>query len=356
MPPADPGTPEPFDVHTFTADRGDGGVRLDLVLLRWLTGRVALSRRRVQAAIDEGRVSVNGVAATKSAARVVTGDRVEACLPAARRRAQPQPQRLPLEVLYEDAHLLAVNKPPGMVVHPSYKHADGTLFNALLWHVQAQRVEGAEIPHLPYPPRPERAQRVEGPQVVPRLLGRLDKDTSGVVLVSKTRAAHAAVVRDAGAGGVCKEYLALVHGVPMPPSGTISRPLQRDGADVRRVVEAPGGKASTTRYTTLASDAAGGCSLVRCELVTGRMHQIRVHLASRGWPIVGDRVYGLVPDSLEATFPRQALHAWRVTLPHPITRARLVVEAPVPDDMRGVCEARGLSWMTPAVRPEPVEG
>jgi 23S rRNA pseudouridine1911/1915/1917 synthase len=326
MPLADPGTPEPFDVHAFTADRGDHGVRLDLVLIRRLQGHVSISRRRLQGAIKEGRVTVNGGPATRSASRLAAFDRVEARLPAARRRERPQAQPLPLDVLCEDEHLLAVNKPPGMVVHPAYKHAEGTLFNALLWHVR------------------EGDSRASPPQIVPRLLGRLDKDTSGVVLVSKTLATHTALVRAVHAGEIRKEYLAIVRGVPMPSSGTISRPLQRDRADLRRVVESPGGKESTTRYERLASDTDGRCSLVRCELVTGRMHQIRVHLASRGWPIVGDRVYGPAPSPQEQAFPRQALHAWRLSLAHPITHARLAIEAPVPDDMLAVIDALAGNW------------
>jgi 23S rRNA pseudouridine1911/1915/1917 synthase len=330
--------------HVLTADRGDAGVRLDLVLLRYLGGRLALSRRRLQAAIEQGRVSVNGVAATKTAARVAAGDRIEAWLPAPRRREALRPQPLPLEVLFEDEHLLVVNKPAGIVVHPSYMHPDATLFNAMLWHLNVGSAEA--LPHR-CSTRPA--------DITPRLLHRLDRDTSGVVLVSKTKPAHATIVRAMRAGGVRKEYLAVVQGVPRPASGTITLRLRRDPSDTRRVAVAESeGKESVTRYETLSTPDTGlrtpddarqsALSLVRCELVTGRMHQIRVHLAARGWPIVGDEVYGCA-TGLETggpTFQRQALHAWRVSLSHPVTGVPLVIVAPVPDDMRALIEAADL--------------
>jgi 23S rRNA pseudouridine1911/1915/1917 synthase len=333
--------------HVLTADRGDAGVRLDLVLLRYLGGRLALSRRRLQAAIEQGRVSVNGIAATKAAARVAAGDRIDAWLPAPRRREAPRPQPLALQVLFEDEHLLAVNKPPGIVVHPSYKHPDATLFNAVLWHLNGS---AEALPHR-CSTRPA--------DITPRLLHRLDRDTSGVVLVSKTKPAHAAIVRAMRAGALRKEYLAVVQGVPRPASGTIALRLQRDPSDTRRVAIAESdGKESVTRYETLSvSTRQSALSLVRCELVTGRMHQIRVHLGARGWPIVGDRVYGCATGLKTGgptiqnwaggaggatEFPRQALHAWRVSLSHPVTGASLVIVAPVPDDMRALIEAADL--------------
>jgi 23S rRNA pseudouridine1911/1915/1917 synthase len=329
--------------HVLTADRGDAGVRLDLVLLRYLGGRLALSRRRLQAAIEQGRVSVNAVAATKAAARVAAGDRIDAWLPVPRRREAPRPQPLPLAVLFEDEHLLVVNKPAGIVVHPSYKHPDATLFNAVLWHLNG----GAEaLPHR-CSTRPA--------DITPRLLHRLDRDTSGVVLVSKTKPAHATIVRAMRAGAVRKEYLAVVQGVPRPASGTITLRLRRDPSDTRRVAVAESeGKESVTRYETLSTPDTGlrtrddarqsALSLVRCELVTGRMHQIRVHLAARGWPIVGDGVYGCATGLKTGgpTFQRQALHAWRVSLSHPVTGVPLVIVAPVPDDMGALIEAADL--------------
>ena len=208
-----------------------------------------------------------------------------------------------LRIQYEDDWLIAVDKPPGLVVHPTYKNKTGTLLDLLL-------------PHL-----------VGRVGLLPRIITRLDKDTSGLVLVALTPEAHARVQKDAHAGRVRKEYLAVVRGVPDPPSGAIVLPLARSPEDRRRVIVTPEGQASETRYELIRTD--GVRSLVRCELVTGRTHQIRVHLAARGWPVVGDPTYG----EADPAITRQALHAWRVALLHPVSRAALEIEAPVPADM-----------------------
>ena len=227
-------------------------------------------------------------------------------------RRRPVAEPVPLDVLYEDEWLIAVNKPAGMVVHPTYKNTTGTLLNGLLWRVRSR--DGAQ----------------------PGIVTRLDKDTSGLVLAGLTSAIHARVQRDMTAGMVLKEYLALVHGVPEPPRGTIALPLARDTADRRRVVVTDAGAACETRYAVAGPPIVSGVdvpwSVMRCELVTGRTHQIRVHLAARGWPVVGDRVYGTGHE----TIARQALHAWRVTLPHPMTREPLSIEAPLPPDLRAL--------------------
>jgi 23S rRNA pseudouridine1911/1915/1917 synthase len=160
-----------------------------------------------------------------------------------------------------------------------------------------------------------------------RLLQRLDKETSGVLLVSRTHRAHVAMQRMLATPAARKEYLAVVHGRPRPRSGRITLALGRDPFDRRRVMAAADGRPSETRYDVLETNA--GLSLVRCELVTGRTHQIRVHLAASGWPIAGDTVYGR-PHPLA---PRQALHAWRVTFPHPESGTRVTIVAPVPDDL-----------------------
>jgi 23S rRNA pseudouridine1911/1915/1917 synthase len=208
-----------------------------------------------------------------------------------------------LRIQYEDDWLIAVDKPPGMVVHPTYKNKTGTLLDLLLPHLGGRA------------------------GLSPRIITRLDKDTSGLVLVALTPEAHARVQKDAHAGRVRKEYLAIVRGVPDPPSGTICLPLARSPEDRRRVIVTPEGQASETRYAVIRSD--GARSLLRCELVTGRTHQIRVHLASRGWPVVGDATYG----EADLVIPRQALHCWRVALLHPVNRLQLEIVAPIPSDM-----------------------
>ena len=307
----------------LTADRGDAGRRIDLVLRRHLADINAATRTRVQAWIEGGLVTVNRRVVRRVSTRAALGDRVAVALPDAALRARMCAEPIDLDVVYEDDHLLALNKPAGMVVHPTYGHAEHTLMNALLWHGR----------HWPNPARPS-------------IVGRLDKLTSGLVLVAKTRSVHAALQRALASTAGEKDYLAVVYGRVNVPRGAIDLRLSRDPQDRRRVVASSGeGVASLTRFERLAHVDAPrvGLSLLRCRLVTGRMHQIRVHLAARGWPLVGDPKYGeprwsRIEDPAVAAivqaFPRQALHAWRVAVPHPVTRSALVLNAPLPDDLR----------------------
>jgi len=296
--------PDPHVGVQFIADRGDTKLRLDQILVRRVTSVTRMSRSIAQRWIDAGIVTIDGRVARRSSDRVREQAAIHVALPADTiLRAIPEPEAAALDVLFEDEALIAINKPAGVVVHPSYKQASGTLLNAVLWHVRGRT------------------------SVRPGILTRLDKDTSGVVVIAFAPGVHAAMQRDAAAGRVRKEYLAVVHGTPRPRTGVIRDALGRDPDDRRRVVVTPGGAASETRYDVTAS-LPGDLSIVRCELITGRTHQIRVHLSSRGWPILGDRVYGGRTDQMS----RQALHAWRVSLLHPITRQPLVVEAPLPAD------------------------
>jgi 23S rRNA pseudouridine1911/1915/1917 synthase len=295
----------------FTADRGDARLRLDQALVRRVGRDLKLSRTQAQQWIDAGLVELDGQPARRASQTLADGTVVVVTVPdSAVRRTPPEPEELSLDVLFEDEHLLAVNKPPGVVVHPTYRHASKTVLNAVLWRLRDRA--GAR----------------------PGVLTRLDKETSGLVLVALSAAVHATVQGDAHAGRVCKQYLAVVEGTPRPRRGVIRLPLGRDPGDRRRVAVRPDGAASETRYDTLSGD--GRRSLVSCELVTGRTHQIRVHLASSGWPIVGDRVYGAADDVIA----RQALHAWRLELPHPVTRQPLCIEAPPPADLREVLGSR----------------
>jgi len=237
------------------------------------------------------------------------------------RRPPPAPEPIALEVLYEDEWLIVVDKPAGMVVHPTYRNWSGTLLNGLLWYF-SPGPEGPGLRDVALACAVRRGQ--------PRIVTRLDKDTSGVVLVALSAEVHKQIQRDTAAGRVKKEYLAIVRGVPVPPRGAIEAPLARSSADRRRVVIDGAGRQSRTTYEVVSADES--VALVRCELETGRTHQIRVHLASRGWPILGDLVYGAPHDGLT----RQALHAWRVALPHPITRERLTIQAPMPADLRAL--------------------
>jgi 23S rRNA pseudouridine1911/1915/1917 synthase len=312
----------------LTADRGDAGRRLDLVLRRHLAGVGAATRTRIQDWIEAGHVCVNGAAVRRASRRTATGDVIVVGPPADALPSRMAVERGPLRILHEDDHLLAVDKPSGIVSHPTHAHSTGTLMNALLWHARG------------WPP----GQR-------PSLVGRLDKLTSGIVLVAKTPEIHAALQR----APIDKDYLALAYGKSVPARGTIELRLGRDAADRRRVVASRSvGAPSVTRFELLARapEPYMGLNLLLCRLVTGRTHQIRVHLAARGWPIVGDPMYGeplrrgvMRPELTERleSFPRQALHAWRLAIAHPVTRAPLEIEAPVPADMCSLLSAIGFS-------------
>jgi 23S rRNA pseudouridine1911/1915/1917 synthase len=330
-----------------TTDRGDVGRRLDLVLQRHLKDVASASRTQIQSWIESGHVAVNGVVVRRVSARAQQGDLLSILLPEPPTRAAMAPENLILDVLYEDDYLLAVNKPAGIVVHPTYRHATGTLMNALLWHAR-----GWEPDHRP------------------SLVGRLDKLTSGIVIVAKTRAIHAALQRAIASAACEKDYLAIVHGHVNVRRGAIDLRLARDPDDRRRVVasttigvpsvttferlahrwfEADGLKTVPHRSASFTGDSPQTVphriclSLLRCRLHTGRMHQIRVHLAARGWPLVGDPKYGgmsrphiadpILKTAL-ASFPRQALHASHLRLPHPFTRRTLSLEAQLPSDLQ----------------------
>ena len=308
-------------LRSLTADRGDSGLRLDLVLRRHLGDVRGATRTRVQRWIADGLVAVNGRTVRRVSARAALGDVVTVSVD------------VPLDVRFEDEHFLIVNKPAGMVVHPAHRHRAGTLMNALLWRARDW-------------PAPQR----------PSLVSRIDKLTSGLVVVARTAALHARLQRAMASADAVKDYLALVYGRVGAARGEVNLRLRRDPFDRRRVIaDAEVGAPSLTRVERLARSPLPrtGASLLRCRLVTGRTHQIRVHLSASGWPIVGDPVYGeprwtSVADPAAAAalkaFPRQALHAWRLALIHPVTAARLEVDAPVPADLARLLSACGVRW------------
>ena len=321
-------------VRTLMADRGDAGERIDKVLQRRLADLDTATRSRIQRWLADGHVTVNGRPRTKAASRVMQGDAVEVSLPAPRIRLKPQPEALPLTCLYDDPLFVAIDKPAGLVAHPTFRHPGGTLMNGLLWLARGW-------------PAGER----------PSLLGRLDRQTSGLVLVARTRAAHATLQKVLGSSWASKEYLAVVYGKVSPARGRIDLRLGRSATDRRRVeASETRGVVALTTWQRLAWTALGdgALSVVHCRLGTGRMHQIRVHLAAKGWPIVGDAEYGRplwqsieVPDTREAlaSFPRQALHAWRVSFPHPVSGARVTIQAPLPADITALLTAVGMPPM-----------
>ena len=227
-----------------------------------------VSRNQIQKWIDAGEVLVNGAPAARAAWRMQAGDALAVRFEARPPKSRPAAESIPLDVLYEDDDLLAINKPAGLVVHPSYKNVHGTLMNGVL-ALAREWPAGSK----------------------PGLLGRLDKHTSGVVLITKRGQVHAALQRAMDARRVDKEYLAVVWGKPSPARGTIDLALDRDPWDRRRItVTDRGGQPSVTRYERLGTSE--GFSVLRLRLITGRTHQIRVHVAAKGWPIVGDAVYG----------------------------------------------------------------
>jgi 23S rRNA pseudouridine1911/1915/1917 synthase len=319
-----------LEVRRHVVDRGDARRRIDHVLVDRLPHHPALSRARVQAWIRTGRVTVDGSPVTRPSQRLAEGQRVEVALAVAPRRVHP-PQPMPLNVVYEDEVLLVIDKPAGLVVHPTRRHPDGTLVNALLWHL---RTEG-------------------GAPAVPRLIHRLDRQTSGLLLVAKQRETHAAVARAMARRAVEKTYLALVYGAPRSIRDRIDLGVRRDPATGRVVAsKAAGLPASTIVELVAASEGLhAGLSLLRCTLVTGRLHQIRVHLSAAGLPIVGDPLYGAPAwrglrdpalASACASFGRQALHAWRVRLVHPTTGDPLTLMAPVPADLSSLLAQAAL--------------
>ena len=316
----------------FIADKGDARLRLDRILVRRITDVTRLSRTTAQEWIASGAVQIDGQDVRRPASRVREGAHVAVAVPdTAPRRTRPQPEAGTLDVVFEDDSLLVVNKPSGVVVHPSYKQTSGTMLNAVLW-----RLQGSSTARQP------------------GIVTRLDKDTSGLVLIALTPAVHASLQREAEAGHLEKQYLAVVSGIPTPRAGRIRLAIGRDPDDRRRMQVAADGAPSETLYEVLAEyglpveppAAPARSALVRCTLVTGRTHQIRVHLASQGWPILGDRVYGVAHPSIT----RQALHAWQLSLRHPVTRQPLTFQAPLPPDLSALIDAHGTMPVTHPLR------
>lgn len=224
---------------------------------------------------------------------------------------------LDIAILTEDEDILAVEKPAGLVVHPSYRHPDGTLTDAVFADADRRGL-----------PRPW-------------LLHRLDRETSGVVLFARSEAARRSLVRQFQQRQIVKRYLAVIGGELAASSGEIDAPLCRDPLDRRRVIISPAGKPARTRFQVLA--AWSSFSLVLAEPFTGRTHQIRAHLAFRGAPLAGDLTYGGATEAtLAAGIERAQLHAWELVFRHPATGARTAIRAPVPVDMRAACATLGL--------------
>ena len=284
------------------------GSRLD----RWLAETWPdVSRARWQRAVTAGLVTVNGTT-SKSSDRLRAGDEVRAQEPPPEElRSDARPEDIPIDIIYEDEDLVCLNKPPGLVVHPATGNWTGTLVNALLHHT-AKLSSGA------HPLRPG-------------VVHRLDKDTSGCILVAKNDTAHAALAKQFAERSAQKTYLAVVRGKPRASAGVVTAAIARHPVHRQRmsVSSRPGARAAETAWKLVASD--GKLSLLECRPKTGRTHQIRVHLKHLGHPIAGDRVYGGGAD-----FPRQLLHAWKLAVRHPRSGQEMVFCAPQPSDFPAI--------------------
>ncbi|MBD2099032.1 RluA family pseudouridine synthase [Trichocoleus sp. FACHB-591] len=296
------------------------GERLD----RWLSEQLPdLSRSRLQKLIEQGQVHVNGQVCTSKKATVQMGDRVQVEIP----EAQPlelQPEAIPLDILYEDDHLLIVNKPAGLVVHPAPGHESGTLVHALLAHCQT-------LSGLNTLPGIGGVQR-------PGIVHRLDKDTSGAIAIAKTDQAHHHLQAQLKAKTARREYLAVVYGSPNAESGTIDLPIGRHPVDRKKmaiVAEAKGGRRAVTHWRVL--ERLGNYTLMHFQLETGRTHQIRVHSGHIGHPIVGDPVYSS-QRPIGVNLPGQALHAWKLRLQHPVSNDWIEATAPPPPVFKTLLE------------------
>jgi 23S rRNA pseudouridine1911/1915/1917 synthase len=293
--------------------------RLDRALARV---RPELSRSRLKALIEQGCVSLDGQVVREPSTRAKPGQIFAIILPDPV-PATPPAQALSLVVLYEDADLIVIDKPAGLVVHPAPGNQDLTLVNALLAHC------GDGLSGI-------------GGVLRPGIVHRLDKDTSGVLVAAKSARAHAGLVEQFAARTVDRAYTAVVWGAPVPTAGAIDAPIGRSPVNRKKMaVVGPGkGKAALTRYRTVARYAGGAASRLECRLATGRTHQIRVHLTHIGHALIGDPVYGRGAKGSSgvavaaARIGRQALHAARLGFVHPVSGAALTFATEPPDDMR----------------------
>ena len=282
------------------------GTRLDQYLAALLP---ELSRARIQALIKEGEITVNGKA-TKAKTPVERNMRIEVNIPEPE-PAEAQPQDIPLSVLYEDKHVIVIDKESGMVVHPTAGNPDGTLVNAVLFHCgDLSGIGGVERPGIVH---------------------RLDKDTSGCIVVAKNDQAHLSLTTQFAERDTGKIYLAVVQGCPKEPKGTVFTNIGRHPVNrLKMAVVNPGsGKPAITDWEVLHYDAATDSSLVMCTLHTGRTHQIRVHMLHLGHPLIGDPIYAH-PQRQKARPGRLMLHAWRLAFNHPADGRRIAIQSPIP--------------------------
>ncbi len=293
----------------FVASAECAGLRLDQALAKLMPLH---SRSRLQAWLREGRIRIDGAPESEPTRKIWGGERIEVEVKEDPRAVPDEAEDIALAIVHEDEDILVVNKPAGLVVHPGSGNWAGTLLNALLHHAPALAI-------------------------IPRagIVHRLDKETSGLLVVAKTLEAQTDLVRQLQARTVHRHYLALVHG-PVAGAGTVDAPIGRHPSQRVKMAVVAEGREARTHYSVL--ERFEQATLLECRLETGRTHQIRVHMASIGHPLVGDPTYGKRGNaragslSLLAAFPRQALHAFRLALIHPRTHEEIAWEAPLPED------------------------
>lgn len=288
------------ELHLHVVAEAESGERLDVIAAQ----AAGVTRSRAGALIREGRVRVNGIVQGKAGFKLKPGDAVEVEVPDAA-PSHVEAQEIPLEVVYQDEDLAVVYKPSGMVVHPAAGNPDGTLVNALL----------AKLDHL----------SGIGGELRPGIVHRIDKDTSGLLLVAKNDFSHAALSEQIKAHSVQRAYLAVAQGGFREDAGTVTGPIGRHPVDRKRMAIVPDGREATTHWRVL--ERLRGATLIECVLTTGRTHQIRVHMASIGHPLLGDPLYG----PKKPPYPvkgGQLLHAFRIGFVHPRTGEELLFEAP----------------------------
>ena len=316
---------------TITAPPEAAGERLDRFLAAGLEAPSPLSRTRLKALILDGAVTENGAAVTDPSQSVRAEAEYALLLPPVR-EATPQAEDIPLDIMFEDDHIIVLNKPSGMVVHPGPGQPDGTLVNALIAHC------GDSLTGI-------------GGVMRPGIVHRLDKDTSGVMMAAKSDAAHQKLTEMFAAHDLDRHYLAITWGMPPETEGRIEGALGRSTRDRKKQAVVPNGRYAATNWTVIRR-LPPFASIVECRLETGRTHQIRVHMAHLGHGVIGDPMYGKpmrsgqMPDAVARDclaeirgFRRQALHAASLGFAHPVTGEALHFETPMPDDMAGLVAA-----------------
>lgn len=288
----------------------DHGARVDA----YLRAHTEFSRSRVSALIHEGAMSIDGQTEDKPSRRLESGNRIVLSVPEVR-TVEIIPQNIPLDILYQDRDIVIVNKPCGMVVHPAAGNEDRTLVNALMYHVHDLSGIGGEMR--------------------PGIVHRLDKDTSGLILIAKNDQAHAAMSEQFKNRSMEKHYRAVAFGHFKEESGLIDAPIARHPIDRKKMAVVPGGKPSQTEWTVI--ESLKNATYLDVHLLTGRTHQIRVHMHSVGHPLLGDCVYA-PNQKLSVHIPRLMLHAYSLAFTHPATGERMEIVAPLPEKFTAVLE------------------